>query len=56
MRETVHFNLSQDTSLSISNRYRHLAAHHILQNDLKKGCQALWASHWIQRIHLTGRY
>ena len=45
MTEKKHLSLSQDPSLSMANRYRHLAAHHILQNDLKKGCQALWASH-----------
>ena len=45
MTEKNHLSLSQDSSLPMANRYRHLAAHHILQKDLKKGCQALWASH-----------
>ena len=45
MPEQIHHTLSQDQSLPVADRYRHLAAHYLLQNNLKKGCQALWASH-----------
>ena len=50
MSEEKHLQLARDDDKPIANRYRHLAAHYVLERDMVRACQALHASHTVNEF------
>ena len=50
MSEQEHLQLSRDDGKPVAERFRHLAAHYVLERDMVRACQALHASHTVDEF------